>query len=342
MQIAYTSRERIYLDRVMLKGAGFGYPLFRDTNGLYYFSALLITLFHVAIFIFYLACVVLEVNYRYGFLRPDLLPGTFVNDRYSYDWAILAVINLRALYMPLFLWSFANVMNGLSLNFAKNVHLVALFLDFLALILWLVDRCFRCNTGVFRSGICDEPDLTIYCQALWEFNPDICPPGTDPPAIAQCDLQSAFDKLFWFILGFWGINLLISLHLYYYEQFLKSVNEYSLRFFLSPSEVLYGVDYMYNEDGYADADEFPEESDDRPYAAYQADPEAVYTSEQSEAIYRREGDLYAYLNRELYPESDAAAVINRAALAEETSPATIGTKAGTRHRDVKHPPEESK
>lgn len=158
----------------------------KDIITLYYWGAVLLGLMYTAAYIYFLLGVLFKVEFLYGIYRPDLMPGQFVDDRYNWVWVFLVINNLR-IFVPLaLLWTFQSVRFQYKRDDVIESLRYAILLDFILLMMFFVMLCFFCNNGIFRNALCDAP-LDDYCDAFWETQPEICPPGV--ANVGQCDLE---------------------------------------------------------------------------------------------------------------------------------------------------------
>lgn len=195
--------------------SGYFYVYTKDFITAFYVFAILISLLYLGIYVVYVKEVVMEVCFRYGFYRNDLLPGPFTNDRYSTPWVFLVLNNVRISGIAGLVWIFQNLNIGTKLQVVLLFFRLMWVLDLIILIAWFVMSCFQCNTGDFTNGLCDTKNLETYCQAFWPIRPELCRVGTYPLLPPKFLTKNpAFEKLLYYTLGFLLLDTLVVLFLY--------------------------------------------------------------------------------------------------------------------------------
>ncbi len=187
-----------------------------DSLSLLFAGAILLSALYVGVFMACLIKVHLQSNFLHGFYRPFLLPGPYVDDRYTYPWYFLMIHNVRLAAIPGLIWIFHDLEGLIYSAIVSAAFGVLVVVDILLLVAVFVMGCFFCNNGVFRNGLCDTKNLTAYCEAFWKDQWEICDPGADPPLLAQCDLSPnpAFNNFAYFLLGFLALDIIISLYVW--------------------------------------------------------------------------------------------------------------------------------
>ena len=187
-----------------------------DFMSLMYVGAVLLSAFYAGLFMASLIKVHMQTNFLHGFYRPFLLPGPFVDDRYTYPWYFLLFHNLRVAAIPGLIWLFYDLQGLVYSAVVSAAFNLLIVLDILLLLAVFVMGCFFCNNGVFRNGLCDTKNRTAYCEAFWKDQWEICEPGADPPPLDQCDLSPnpAFNNFAYFLLGFLALDIVVSLYIW--------------------------------------------------------------------------------------------------------------------------------
>lgn len=156
--------------------------------------------------IIFISLVHLEYAPAYGYLRPDLKPGPFTNDRYNFHWIIFGLNNLR-LFLPfLAIWSFVNILGSWKRNWVLRFASLLLAFDLFLIVYLLVMWCL-CNHPSIPGNMCNDPEL--YCKAYYPHHPDRCVPSIDPPITCCLSVNRPF--LVWLIMApvFAGLNFFL-------------------------------------------------------------------------------------------------------------------------------------
>jgi hypothetical protein len=205
-----------------------------DMVGIFQWMAVFLSLLYVGVYISYMVKVVMQSHFLYGFVRlEDLKTGNFVDDRYTFPWWFLLLNNLRILILPALLWVFQHLHVRGRYKLVLFLFQAFTILDLLLIIAWELMKCFTCNNGFFRNGLCDERNLTTYCNAITEPQPDICPTlavncsnsnftGVVPdPCYIKPD--AVYPILIYYTCGFLAIDFLLSIFLMFSRYLLKDV-----------------------------------------------------------------------------------------------------------------------
>jgi hypothetical protein len=185
----------------------------RDTAVVIEWIAIMVTLLYVGVFIAFCIIVLLRCDFKYGLYRPELRPGPFLDDRYTYPWWFLIIGNIRLICIPAFLLVFSGTGPRLKAQIVKFMFQLLVVLDIFLLVAWVVLGCFFCNNGTFRNGVCDATRVE-YCKVFWLNQTDLCPPSILPPApIGTLDKRETYYNLIRFLLGFLGLDIFCILFL---------------------------------------------------------------------------------------------------------------------------------
>ena len=146
-------------------------------------------------------------TFEHGYPRADLMPGTFVSDRYSFQWWLLLITMIRP---AVFLLS-AYMLKRITTSWRKNIQLVFvalyIFLDiFLIIALWVI-LCFNCNSASSGGSICNDAQ---WCEAFSAENPDRCVPAAMPVDPTTLTANPAFLALFYFTLAWLLVDVVLS------------------------------------------------------------------------------------------------------------------------------------
>lgn len=187
-----------------------------DFLGIALFGGFTLCLLYVSVFIAYVAQVVMGTNYYFGVYRTDLPPpGPFVDDRYSYSWWFLMLDTVRVFVLPGLIWVFMDK-RVRGKGFIIMLAFILLFIiDFFLVFSFLIMRCFFCNVGEFRNGLCDTVNRTAYCEAFWETNTDLCNTGITPPPIGSGNLDNnpIYSLLIQYTAAFWLLDFIVIIYL---------------------------------------------------------------------------------------------------------------------------------
>jgi len=168
----------------------------------------LMSFLYLAAVVVFLVLVVFPIDPLYGYYRPELLPGPFVDDRFHLFWFLLLLNNLRIFVPLLLVWCFYDAYSFFKRDITFSALRYMVYLDGIILVGLFVMWCGFCNNGNFRNPICDAP-LEEYCKAHWKLNEEVCQPGMDPPELLQADLpfHESFDYWWKFAIVFLVVDI---------------------------------------------------------------------------------------------------------------------------------------
>lgn len=160
---------------------------------------LFVSIFYAALYIAFLICVVYPLCIPYGYLRPDLTPGPFTNDRFLFEWWLLAINNIRVFIPSIFMWTFIRVLSSWKRDILGVFLALLIPFDLFTLISLLVILFFFCNNPSFPASYCNDP--VNYCLAFNDTHPDRCPPTGQPPIdpATLCPNVRFIKWIFWMI-----------------------------------------------------------------------------------------------------------------------------------------------
>ena len=169
---------------------------------------LFVTIIYTAVYIAFLICVVYFLNIPHGYLRPDLKPGPFTNDRYRFEWWLLAINNIRIFIPVLLMWTFIRVLSSWKRTWLQLFLAIIIPFDVFTIISLTVIWLFFCNNPSFPGSYCN--DFENYCLAFNDTHPDRCPPTGQPPLdpMTLCP-SDIFLKWLIFMLGFFLFDFFI-------------------------------------------------------------------------------------------------------------------------------------
>lgn len=172
------------------------------------YLGLFVSILYIILFIAYLICVVYFLNIPYGYLRPDLTPGPFTNDRYAFEWWLLAINTIRVFIPSIFMWTFIRVLSSWKRDWLKLLLSFVIPFDLFTLISLTVILFFFCNNPSYPVSYCNDP--IEYCLAFNDTHPDRCPPTGQPPLDPStlCP-NSRFLKWIYFMIGFLIFDFII-------------------------------------------------------------------------------------------------------------------------------------
>lgn len=159
---------------------------------------LVLSFIYVLAMIIFISQVHLEYAPAYGYLRPDLKPGPFINDRYNIHWVIFGLNNLRIFLPFLALWSFVNILGSWKRNWALRFASFLFALDIFIIVYLLVMWCL-CQHPSIPGNMCNDP--VLYCKAYYQDHADRCVPEVNPPISAGL-LSANTPFLVWLIMSF--------------------------------------------------------------------------------------------------------------------------------------------
>jgi hypothetical protein len=187
----------------------------RDVFLVFRWFAICVSGLYCLVFVSYLWTAVLRTDFKYGYYRPELKPGPFVNDRYSHPRLVLLLNDLRLFAFPCALWvTQGRHMLGFKISLYRAVLRVLLALDVVLIVWTAILGCFFCNNGVFRNGICDG-DLDAYCSVFWEEQTHLCAPRNYTYTAEQAGLEKrpSHSALMKHLVAFFALDVLAGLHL---------------------------------------------------------------------------------------------------------------------------------
>lgn len=201
---------------VLMNGSGRS-----ETLSLSYVGFAVIATAYLALFLAFLCQVVFPSNFLYGYYRPELKPGPFVDDRYNWIWVFLVLSMIKTAIPFMIFFTFQNPRIYYPREMLYQYILITFWFDFIILIALGVMYCAFCNQCGFRNGVCDAP-LEVYCKACWEQQTDVCPPGPSPPLKSN---NLPVSSRFWYWLDYtavWTIGeFLLILGLQGFTKFMK-------------------------------------------------------------------------------------------------------------------------
>lgn len=120
----------------------------------------------------------------YGYYRPDLKPGPFTNDRYSFSAIFLGLMGANLVGPLLSMW----MLEPITQSWKREVHKYAmaffLLLNTTVVVTLLVSWLFLCNRGLVGFALCNADQVTT-CRVYGAWFSDRCMPTVYPAAPAS-------------------------------------------------------------------------------------------------------------------------------------------------------------
>jgi len=136
----------------------------------------IVSALYAVLYLAFVIQIVREASFAHGYLRPDLRPGPFTSDRFTFDWFVVLFGVFNLITILLFVWILYRVNTSLSRLLHLVVGALTTLLNLIGFLGVLITVAFFCNNPLSEGSLCNDVGGRYCISELAGDVPARCPP----------------------------------------------------------------------------------------------------------------------------------------------------------------------